>query len=637
MNDKGFYISYICVFLGIFAPGFNLLAQTDTTLLKPHVVTSRSQESLTGSGVCHIDSMQTTLMKHGTLADLLSTATPAVIRYYGPGQLSTSAIRGASASQTLVTWNGMRINHPMLSQTDLGSIPAGIITSAALRTGSSTLKTGSGAFGGVIDINSHLTDTLAPVMEAGYSTGTYGYHRFSGTVRFHKKRYLSATYIYDERAENDFRYLDNFQPGRPYLQRINANTHLRGLMHHSGSTFGSTGYGEVMVWAHQRQIAIPYPIHQPQGKYDQHQAEENIRVMWHARARHRGMLLSSATGVQHGRMQYVDSRSNTDALHIASGIQQRVSAEGRLRLARWETHADYELQHVNTSAYQGITTRHIAALFNQLLLPVSQQGWLGVVQRLEYVPGYGTHWMPALMIGFIPKSSPSNILKINLMKNRQLPGLNDLYWVPGGNPQLRPETGLVFEGTWEYQHQVNQAEISIRITGFHQRVEEKIVWLPDSGAIWAAFNLERVRMEGGEFNITLAQTSGRYRLQWNGLAQITRAMRRDVDDDVLDKQLIYIPLISGASIARIATPWCILSVNTMITGKRFTNIQNSSWMPSFAVTNIYLTSNAIPIGRLTINAHVTLLNVFNANYQMMAWYPMPRRMLRVGVNVGRVK
>jgi len=634
MINKGFYISCMCVFLGVMCPLKALWAQHDTTVLKPHVVTSRSYESLTESGVYRIDSLQTALMRHGTLADLLTTATPAAIRHYGPGQLSTAAIRGAAASQTVVAWNGLRINHPMLAQTDFGSIPAGVITSATLRTGTAALKTGSGAFGGVIDITSNLTDTSASILDGGYSAGSYGFRRVAATLRLHRKSYSSATYYYDEQSTNDFRYLDNFQTGNPILQRVNAATAMRGILHQSGLKLGTEGSVDVMIWAHQREIEIPYPIHQPQGKYDQQQSEGHLRMMLHARTRHKGVMLMSATGLQHGDMHYLESRSNTDALHTTASLQQRLGAEGIYRKVRWESHFDYELQHVVTSAYDREISRHIVAWFNQMLIPVTRFGWLGATLRTEHVPGFGTHWMPAVMAGFVPEASPQHTIKINILKNRQLPGLNDLYWVPGGNPDLQPETGMVYEATWEFRHKAAAAGFHFSITGFHQQVTQKIVWLPDSGALWSAFNVGQVQMDGGELSVKLSRTLGRFGLEWTGLGQLTHARRIGGNEETHGKQLIYVPPLSATSIIRLAAPWLTMSVNTRITGKRFTNIENSSWMPPYIVTNLYLMSNPYNIRRISLTANISVTNCFNTNYQMMAWYPMPRRMVRIGVNLG---
>ena len=54
-----------------------------------------------------------------SLPNLLASQTGTYIKNYGPGGLATSSIRGGSASHTILLWNGMPIQSPMLGQLDL--------------------------------------------------------------------------------------------------------------------------------------------------------------------------------------------------------------------------------------------------------------------------------------------------------------------------------------------------------------------------------------------------------------------------------------------------------------------------------------------------------------------------------------
>ena len=58
-----------------------------------------------------------------SMADILTFNTSIFVKQYGRATLSTVAFRGTSPSHTQVTWNGMRINSPMLGMTDFSMIP----------------------------------------------------------------------------------------------------------------------------------------------------------------------------------------------------------------------------------------------------------------------------------------------------------------------------------------------------------------------------------------------------------------------------------------------------------------------------------------------------------------------------------
>ena len=59
-----------------------------------------------------------------SMADILTFNSSVFVKSYGRATLSTVAFRGTSPSHTQVTWNGMRINNPMLGMTDFSTIPS---------------------------------------------------------------------------------------------------------------------------------------------------------------------------------------------------------------------------------------------------------------------------------------------------------------------------------------------------------------------------------------------------------------------------------------------------------------------------------------------------------------------------------
>ena len=65
--------------------------------------------------------MDSTALKENialSMADVLTFNSSIFVKSYGRATLSTVAFRGTSPSHTQVTWNGMRINNPMLDTDD---------------------------------------------------------------------------------------------------------------------------------------------------------------------------------------------------------------------------------------------------------------------------------------------------------------------------------------------------------------------------------------------------------------------------------------------------------------------------------------------------------------------------------------
>lgn len=96
-----------------------------------------------------------------SMADILTFNSSVFVKSYGRATLSTVAFRGTSPSHTQVTWNGMRINNPMLGMTDFSTIPSFFIDKASLLHGTSSVNETGGGLGGLVRLGT------APDVEKG--------------------------------------------------------------------------------------------------------------------------------------------------------------------------------------------------------------------------------------------------------------------------------------------------------------------------------------------------------------------------------------------------------------------------------------------------------------------------------------
>ena len=97
-----------------------------------------------------------------SMADVLAYNSSVFVKSYGRATLSTVAFRGTSASHTQVSWNGMRINNPMLGMTDFSTIPSFFVDRASLLHGSSSVTEAGGGLGGLVKLGT------APDMPEGF-------------------------------------------------------------------------------------------------------------------------------------------------------------------------------------------------------------------------------------------------------------------------------------------------------------------------------------------------------------------------------------------------------------------------------------------------------------------------------------
>ena len=108
-----------------------------------------------------------------SMADVLTFNSSIFVKNYGRATLSTVSFRGTSASHTQVTWNGMRINSPMLGMTDFSTIPSYFIDDASLLHGTSSVNMVGGGLGGLVQLSTIPADQQGFGMQYVQGVGSY--------------------------------------------------------------------------------------------------------------------------------------------------------------------------------------------------------------------------------------------------------------------------------------------------------------------------------------------------------------------------------------------------------------------------------------------------------------------------------
>ena len=82
-----------------------------------------------------VDSLTKNNFLTSSLSQLLIQQNAVLVKAYGPGNIASLSIRGSTAQQTAVIWNGMNINNPMLGQADISLLPVGLFNNISIEKG----------------------------------------------------------------------------------------------------------------------------------------------------------------------------------------------------------------------------------------------------------------------------------------------------------------------------------------------------------------------------------------------------------------------------------------------------------------------------------------------------------------------
>jgi iron complex outermembrane receptor protein len=197
--------------------------------------------------------------------------------------------------------------------------------------------------------------------------------------------------------------------------------------------------------------------------------------------------------------------------------------------------------------------------------------------------------------------------------NYRLPTFNDLYWEPGGNPELKPEFSSSGELGVEYQLK----KINISAGWYFIKSQDLIQWRPVTQDFWSPVNIDNATNHGLEFMASYNHVIGNHLIALKASYDYTMAT-----DDATNKQLIYVPQHRAGGILDYSWNKWNFNYNLQYVGKVFITTTNTESIDDYLLSDISF-RRSICKDKLTLNFKVN--NLFDVNYQSVAFRPMPGR------------
>ena len=622
----------ILLFLLCCFPARQVFAQRSDTLDAVQVRSRRQKTAdakpafSSGQQTRSIDSATRSQYEQQSIATLVAQQLPVFVKSYSFNGLSTLHFRGSSAAQSQVLWNGVPIQNAALGVADVSSLPVLLFRNVSVVYGGSGALYGSGNVGGALLLNDNppVFDSNHHAFSASLAGGSFG--QLSGGLASSvggKKWYASAT-IFSQRANNDYLYVDNAGKERkmPNARLQSAAALLRGA--YRVDSFNTVS---VSAWVQQYDREIPPALFEPFSVKSQQDRSLRFLADWQLQKPQYAAFARASFIADH--IHYADSAVG---IATSNGVNQYFHELGM----HWEVREKLNLlvfspvqwswlPSGNDTQYQRRIALAAAATYK--LMPhgsVSLQGRAENINgRSIFLPGAGAAYMPARWLS----------LRMNAQKTYRLPSLNELYYFPGGNPQLKPEQGWNFDGG--YTVYANYGRLSLRHEGslFTRRIHDWIVWL--GGAVWTPHNIAMVHSRGTETETKLSYRLRSCTLHLSAATTYVLATTKDSyvpGDGSLGKQIPYTPRYNGRSNIGFTWRQIYFNYNHCYTGYRFTTTDESIWLAPYTTGNIQL-SYVIGKDRGTFSLNAQCNNVWDANYSVAAFRPMPGRNWLLGAKI----
>lgn len=594
-----------------------------------------------------------------SMADVIAYGSAIYVKNYGRATLSTVSFRGTAPGHTLVTWNGLNVNSPMLGTTDFSTIPAFMVDRASVIHGSASLDTGSGGLGGAVVMstdNLHRPDGFSMSYRQGVGSFTTLDEHLQ--LAYRRGGWTSATRVAVATSPNDFTYInrdkilniyddDHNIIGRYHPRERNRNASYRDVhvLHEMSCESTRAGRFTLSGWLSsiKRELPMLSTDYSNGERYENVQRDNTVRAV----AQWQG---AAAKWQMAARVSYVHAYTAYDYRRDpGSGIMNDMTvtrstvnsaqthAEGRRFVGRVNLKAciDIGYNHVNTvdrTAHTGYRKgRPDGALSATARWEPTTRAGLSAIIREELSGHTLSAPIPALMADYRPLQGERLVIKASASRNYRFPTLNDLYFVPGGNPDLKHEYGWSYDLSAGTHARAQAVEYSLECGWFDSYINQWILWLPTPKGFFAPRNIRRVHAYGIETTGALSwQPARQWLLDFRASYSWTPSIHQGDPVSEVDRspgaQLPYTPRHSAsatltAKYARweLTYKWLYYSSRTTMTSVDPTpgSTLEPYFMSNVAVGTYFSSGPSRWDFKFTVN------NIFNMRYVTVLSRPMP--------------
>jgi outer membrane cobalamin receptor len=579
------------------------------------------------------DSMFRTQPGYSLRSTLTENSSLRIKSYGSAGNLATSSLRGAPSNHTLVLWNGFPVNSASTGIADLSLYNFTAFNEIKVIPGAASALYGSGSSGGVIELNNLFRYKKNVDITLGIENGSFNHFKQIADIKLKYSKLEYRLSIMNLYAENNFPFIDHYKTDDPLENRLNNTVNGRWIAQFTNLLLNKQTSIETGLLYQLKHIEIPNIA----GSYlpgNQNQKDTCLKSF----LRINKYFKNSKIAV--GSAFFIDDMTYTDKINASD---QNFSVFSKMNIKSFYTDASYiyAVKHIEFN---------ISALFSDLSAvspnygpdKISEKNF-GLFSAFKYRRNSNTFLVNSRLENFkntrpvFTFSYKKKMQKIpgdmvfNISNSFRRPSLNEKYWAPGGNPDLKNETG--FQSDLILKQEISNTDNLIFNTTqsvFYSEIHNMIQWVPVS-TLWTPVNRNKVRIMGAEFKLNGI-------IKFHALQLSTRLIYVFSDSKLIDEdsssQLIYTPVHSGKLNLEASFNNFFFGINTSLTGKRFTTADNNPLyaLPNYSIWNL---SSGYTFKykhfQFPLSLHCT--NFFNKNYEDIRAFPAPGRAWYINFNI----
>lgn len=529
-----------------------------------------------------------------SLTSLLNYNTVIYFKENGLGMVSSPSFRGTTAQQTAVIWNGININSQLLGQSDFNTLTTRDFKDITVRAGGGSVIYGSSAIGGSIHLNNELDFTRRFSNDLRVDYGSFNTYGVNYKINLSDEKFSFQASISRNASDNDYKYVDSD------WKNLNGEYYNTSLNTTFGYKINSNNYLKFysQFFDGERHFSVLFAS-EVKTKYQ----DFNTRNMleWSSLfGKFTSKVKVAALSEKYKYFSNIDSDSHTfgevktyiGKYDLAFDVNNDMKLNAVLDYTRNDGNGSDIKAEKRDIASASLLLKH--KLTSKLLYEASI--------RKEFTDNYKS---PVLFsVGGTYAFTDFYTLKINGSRNFRIPSFNDLYWQPGGNEDLKPESSYQVE----VGNNFHFGNFNLSVTGYRINIDDMLRWVP-LGGVWTPENTNKVNTYGVEGLLNWSKRFGKHNFLLNGTYAYTIS-----ENEETKKQLIYVPYHKATSSLAYSYKKFSADYQFLYNGEVFTRSDNNSKYN----LNAYFVSNAsvaYDFGqKYTYQLGFQVLNLFNEKY-----------------------
>lgn len=604
----------------------------DTVHLEEVISYGKLNKYQSGAKIEKIAKNQFTQAQDGSLERLLSRTLPISFKA-DAGGLSTIRIRGTAPDHTSLNFGGININSLTLGHSNTSNVPLFLFDEVGVQFGSASSVNGSGSIGGAIHLGLKNNWVKGFKSEIRIANGSFG-EQLYGTKLFWgngKLEVVTRAYFYSK--TNDFTFLNpnyrDFENGIFEIKdrQHNANIENMGLLQELNYRFGEKEVFLLKAWfendSYRIQQNMQTNLYQPNLKETYN--DKNIRV-WADYKNEKNPVKFQLSG------GYVNDNAVFNGNTAYSIQTQRWIGEGFiehdfLREASYKIGTKATRIYPEVYAYSsGFEYEDRIDFYASYYHRFFERLTTTLNLRHGFVTNFKVPFTPAFGLNFLALSKEKYILNItgNIARSYRVPTFNDRFWIPGGNPRLKPEKGMNYELGTKWSYCDENFSGNIKVNTFYMNINDWILW-KNGGNFWYAENVQNVESKGIELMSDIKYKAGKIEAVsgLNYSLTSTKRVKSLNSTGAINRQLEYVPKHSGNIFTTSSYKNLDFTIDGSFTGKQFTDEEEKNILDAIFLLN-FTTGYKLKINNKNqIRGYGMINNLLNSNYQSGWNYAMP--------------